>query len=81
MSLKYKKYYMGLSFLITLFLMLQVEHLFGQGRWNKKNNFSGKLQATAVSFVIDNQAYVGTGDGDFSERQQSFWAYNPEKDE
>ncbi|MFY7963711.1 MAG: Kelch repeat-containing protein [Chitinophagaceae bacterium] len=49
------------------------------GNWVKRSAFDGNGRAGAVSFVIGNTAYVGTGfDGTI--RYNDFWAYNPTTD-
>lgn len=47
-----------------------------QDTWTAIESYGGGLRSSAVSFVIDNFAYVGTGsspDGD----KNDFWKYNP----
>ncbi len=49
------------------------------GNWVKRSAFDGNGRAGAVSFVINDIAYVGTGfDGTI--RYNDFWAYNPGTD-
>jgi hypothetical protein len=49
------------------------------GNWVKRSAFDGNGRAGAVSFVINDIAYVGTGfDGTI--RYNDFWAYNPVND-
>ena len=49
------------------------------GNWLKRSAFDGNGRAGAVSFVIGDTAYVGTG-FDGSIRYSDFWAYNPTND-
>ncbi|RAJ02632.1 galactose oxidase-like protein [Chitinophaga skermanii] len=45
------------------------------GNWIKRSEFEGVARNEAVSFVIDNKAYVGTGfDGE--NRLKDFWMYD-----
>ena len=51
--------------------------------WTKKANFPGEPITEAVSFVIDNQAYVGTGYTGATwplNVSNEFWRYNAEND-
>ena len=49
------------------------------GNWVKRSAFDGNGRAGAVSFVIGDTAYAGTGfDGTI--RYSDFWAYNPTND-
>lgn len=52
------------------------------GNWVKKSDFEGRPRGSAVSFVIGDKAYVGTGyndDGD-TDYLTDFWVYNPSID-
>ena len=46
------------------------------GNWVKRIGFDGNGRAGAVSFVIGDSAYVGTG-FDGSDRYKDFWVYSP----
>lgn len=48
--------------------------------WTQKSNFPGKARYDSVAFVIENKAYVGTGQGK-SGYLHDFWEYNPATDE
>lgn len=49
------------------------------GNWIKRSSYDGRVRSNAVCFVIDNEAYVGTGyDGD--DRLIDFRKYNGELD-
>jgi N-acetylneuraminic acid mutarotase len=54
------------------------------GNWVKKSDFEGRPRGSAVSFVIDNKAYVGLGYNDDSNSTEDylndFWVYNPSTD-
>jgi len=60
------------------------------GNWVKKNSFEGTPRGSAVSFVIDDKAYVGlgyntdylTGDPDVTNEgyRKDFWVYNVSSD-
>jgi N-acetylneuraminic acid mutarotase len=46
------------------------------GNWIERSDFEGASRSNAVSFVIGNKAYVGTGyDGD--DYLQDFWEFSP----
>lgn len=49
------------------------------GNWIKKSDFEGRPRGSAVSFVINDKAYVGLGynDDDDDEYLKDFWTYNP----
>ena len=47
------------------------------GNWVKGNTFPGPSRSNAVSFVINNVAYVGTGVNADSKRFNDFYAFNP----
>jgi N-acetylneuraminic acid mutarotase len=44
--------------------------------WQKQSDFAGVARSSAVSFVIDGKAYVGTGQ-DGSRRLNDFWMFDP----
>ncbi|MEM1405995.1 MAG: kelch repeat-containing protein [Bacteroidota bacterium] len=47
------------------------------GNWVERSDFEGFRRSSAVSFTIDNFAYVGTGfNGDEDEYYQDFWRYS-----
>ncbi|MFV0593396.1 MAG: Kelch repeat-containing protein [Draconibacterium sp.] len=47
-----------------------------EGNWSEESDFDGVPRGDAVSFVIGNYGYVGTGyDGD--DRLNDFWQYDP----
>ncbi|GAB3826957.1 Kelch repeat-containing protein [Pontibacter rugosus] len=46
------------------------------GEWQPRADFAGVARSSAVSFVIDGKAYVGTG-YDGTKRLQDFWMYEP----
>lgn len=49
------------------------------GNWVKLSGFDGDARRSAVAFVINNEAYLGTGyDGE--NRMNDFWKYNVAKD-
>lgn len=52
------------------------------GNWVKKSDFEGLPRGSAVSFVIDDKAYVGLGYNDDNDYQylNDFWVYNPSID-
>lgn len=51
------------------------------GNWVELGSFEGVPRSDAVSFVIGDYAYLGTGyDGVEDERLQDFWRYDAEKD-
>lgn len=51
------------------------------GNWTERGAFEGVPRTGAVSFVIGDYAYVGTGyDGVEDERLQDFWRYDAQKD-
>jgi N-acetylneuraminic acid mutarotase len=54
------------------------------GNWVKKNSFEGTPRGSAVSFVIENKAYLGLGYNSDDETNdgymKDFWAYDPETD-
>ncbi|MBA4054285.1 MAG: hypothetical protein C0490_06205, partial [Marivirga sp.] len=49
------------------------------GAWSNKNPATGVQRYSAVSFVIGNKAYVGTG-GNATGRLKDFWEYDPASD-
>ncbi|WP_224999180.1 kelch repeat-containing protein [Cesiribacter sp. SM1] len=47
------------------------------GDWTEMSDFEGNTRSNAVSFVIGNKAFVGTGyNGSTDEYLQDFWYYN-----
>lgn len=48
------------------------------GNWVKRSEFDGVARAEAISFVIGDTAYIGTG-YDGTNRLNDFWAYDPIK--
>lgn len=49
------------------------------GNWIEKSDFEGTTRSSAVSFVIDDIAYVGTGYNSVEEEYyQDFWKYDPD---
>lgn len=48
------------------------------GNWVKRSDFEGNARTEAVSFVIGDTAYIGTG-FDGTNRYTDFWAYDPVK--
>lgn len=49
------------------------------GNWIRRSEFEGVARTEAVSFVIGDTAYIGTGyDGE--DRLQDFWKYDPSED-
>lgn len=52
------------------------------GNWVKKSDFEGLPRGSAVSFVIDDKAYVGLGynDDDDDEYLNDFWVYTTSTD-
>ena len=50
------------------------------GQWVQKNSFPGGTRTAAVSFVIGNDAYVGTGLNSLSALTRDFWKYNAAND-
>jgi hypothetical protein len=49
------------------------------GNWVERSDFEGVPRSDAVSFVIGEKAYVGTG-YDGTERLSDFWEYDPQSD-
>src|SRR5712675_3438811 len=47
------------------------------GNWVTKSQLNGPARSEAVSFVIDNFAYVGTGWDGLNTRFTDFWKYDP----
>lgn len=47
------------------------------GDWTKGNSFAGTARSNAVSFVINNVAYVGTGIDLSSTKYKDLYSYNP----
>jgi len=51
------------------------------GNWVNLGDFEGVTRSDAVSFVIQDKAYIATGyQGDDDERLNDLWEYDPEKD-
>jgi hypothetical protein len=48
--------------------------------WTKLNDFNGVARSNAVSFVIGNDAYVGTGLSASGTKLNDFWRYNSSTD-
>lgn len=48
------------------------------GNWVELSDFDGVPRSGAVSFTINNMAYVGTGYEEGNTRLRDFWSYNPE---
>ncbi len=49
------------------------------GNWIERSDFEGRTRASAVSFVIGEKVYVGTGyNGSDDEYYQDFWVYDPQ---
>ncbi|HVX51345.1 MAG TPA: kelch repeat-containing protein, partial [Chitinophagaceae bacterium] len=48
--------------------------------WQQKSDFAGGGRANAVSFSVDNIAYVGTGNNSEAFGTTDFWKYNDAKD-
>ena len=49
------------------------------GNWVQKSEFEGVARSEAISFVIGNEAYIGTG-YDGTNRLNDFWQYDPTQD-
>src|ERR1700733_8992786 len=47
------------------------------GDWAAESQLNGAARSEAVSFVIDNMAYIGTGWDGLSTRYNDFWKYDP----
>jgi N-acetylneuraminic acid mutarotase len=47
------------------------------GNWTKASSFAGAARNAAVTFTINNIAYVGTGIDAGSNRYNDLWAFNP----
>ena len=47
------------------------------GNWVTESQLNGPARSEAVSFVIDNFAYVGTGWDGLNTRYNDFWKYDP----
>ncbi|MGI4874427.1 MAG: Kelch repeat-containing protein [Janthinobacterium lividum] len=47
------------------------------GNWTTGNSFPGGLRQGAVSFIINNVAYVGTGIDATTAKYNDLWSYNP----
>ncbi|HEV3221629.1 MAG TPA: kelch repeat-containing protein [Puia sp.] len=48
------------------------------GDWAAESQLNGPARSEAVSFVIDNFAYVGTGWDGLNTRYNDFWKYDPD---
>lgn len=49
------------------------------GNWIEKSDFEGRTRASAVSFVIEDKVYVGTGyNGSDDDYYNDFWVYDPQ---
>ncbi len=51
------------------------------GDWKKVQTFPGKARTAAVSFVIDNKAYVGLGVTEDQDELNDFWVFSGGADE
>ena len=60
------------------FLLASTTLVFGQ--WVKKSDFPDGVRTAAVSFVIGNDAYVGTGRNNNDAVLRDFWKYNSVSD-
>lgn len=49
----------------------------GAGSWTQKQNYGGSGRAGAFVFVVDNKAYVGTGQDVSSVLLSDMWMYDP----
>ena len=50
-----------------------------RGNWIEKSDFEGRTRASAVSFVIGEKVYVGSGyNGSDDEYYNDFWVYDPQ---
>ncbi len=49
-----------------------------QGDWAAESQLNGPARSEAVSFVINNVAYVGTGWDGLNTRYNDFWKYDPD---
>ena len=50
-------------------------------QWTRKADYPGGKIANAVSFVVNNIGYVGTGWDEARQRKKDFWAYDPAQDQ
>ncbi len=68
------------STLFLLFLLLLCSgQLRAQGNWSQLSSFSGTARHSAVSFVLNDMAYIGTGKSE-SASHNDFWKYDPATD-
>ncbi|HAS41325.1 MAG TPA: hypothetical protein DCS93_12640 [Microscillaceae bacterium] len=63
-----------------VFLCLISVGCFGQGKWTRLADFSGGNRFSQASFVINNEAYMGTGFGGTSTLLSDFWKYDSAND-
>jgi len=81
--MKHVKYYFFLPVSIVLILVSCAKSdstvaSDSSGNWIKRSEFEGNARTEAVSFVIGDTAYIGTG-YDGTNRYVDFWAYDPIK--
>ena len=75
-------YFLLISFfiLVTLFSCTQNSIPYTQsGNFMAESQLNGPARSEAVSFVINNFAYVGTGWDGLNTRYTDFWKYDPEQ--
>jgi len=53
---------------------------FGQGTWTQKSSLPALGRLSAVSFIINDRAYLGTGTDNINTYFYDFWEYNPSID-
>jgi len=58
-----------------LFFLSYLTHIFAQGAWNRKADFSGSARDGAFCFVIGNKAYLGTGRNGIT-NYSDFWEWD-----
>jgi Galactose oxidase, central domain len=67
-----------LSILLSLFSCSRNDVPYTQsGNWVTESQLNGPARSEAVSFVIGNYAYVGTGWDGLNTRFNDFWKYDP----
>lgn len=78
-----KVYFLALT-VITLASCTSSDDTTKLGNWIRRADYSGNARRDAVSFVIGDTAYVGTGEGvgsdNLSHKLNDFWKYDPVKD-
>ena len=70
---------MRTQFILLIFMFFGLYYLNAQTMnfWTKKSDFTGLKRTRAVSFTVDDYAYVGTGVDTAEQVQNDFWKYDP----